>query len=80
MRKMSEQQNDNFISNIFFFYRYIYVRFNLGSHTASMRSRKKITIGNWHFLYLRREAKDAIMQLDSNYFIGVRGFRFYDNA
>lgn len=54
-------------------HRYIYVKYNLGTHTASMRTRRKITLQQWHSLYVRRENKEAVMRLDgTGYYIGVR--------
>ena len=57
---------------IWFLFRYVYVKFNLGTHTASMRTRDKITIRQWHSLYVRRENKEAVMRLDDGPYIGVR--------
>ena len=48
------------------------MKFHLGTITASMRTRKKINVGNWHSLHIVRRGKDAVMQLDNNFCVGVR--------
>ena len=37
-----------------------------------MSSRNKITLKQWHELYVERRSKEAIMRLDSYMFIGVK--------
>eukprot|EP00795_Rhopilema_esculentum_P008087 gene8087-14003_t len=56
---------------------YVYVRFNLGLGLATMRSRNTVKVGQWHELYVERRLKQAIMRLDSNMYIGVRGSGSY---
>ena len=50
----------------------MYVRFNLGLGTAVMSTRNKITLKQWHELYVERRSREAIMRLDSYMFIGVK--------
>jgi len=51
---------------------FVYVRFNLGLGTAVMSTRNKITLKQWHELYVERRSREAIMRLDSYMFIGVK--------
>ena len=38
-----------------------------------MRTRKRVELSKWHDFYVYRQYKDAVMKLNSNHMIGVRG-------
>lgn len=39
-----------------------------------MRSHRKVQLYTWHSLFVRRKYREAIMQLDSDFMIGVVSF------